>query len=521
VIAKLRFPGLVPALAVTMLLALAFFAPGGAGHFNFKLVCYGYPCPGVVVSGVNPASGPTSGGTTVIITGSGFAAATAVYFGSTAAASLVVLSDTQIRAVTPVHASGTVHVTVNTPGGNSTPDDTSDLFTFGPCTSAALSASPVSPQASGTTVSLTASSTGCLNPEYKFWLLPPGGSWTAQTGFGGNAFTWNTTGFASGVYQIGVWARNIGSRASYEAYFIGTYTLSVLTCTAADLSTVTPSPAVAGTLVTWTATATRCPGAQFRFWILPHGGSWTMTRDYGAATWIWNTTGLAAGTYEVGVWALQAGSTNTYDAYGITTFVIGAAACTSAGLSPSVAPPQVPGVTVTFTGSSTGCVSPQYQFWLLPPGGAWTIMQVYSATTTWAWNTTGFALGTYQVGLWAKAGASAASYDAFFIRTYQLDVGMCTSATISAAPASPQLSGTSITFTATAIGCNSPSFEFWELPAGSSTWIVVRAFAAGNTFVWNTTGLSNGPYRLGVWVLQNGSSNSYDSYAITTFWVGP
>src|ERR1700730_15986626 len=301
VISKLRSAGLVPVVAVSMLLAIAFFAPPGAGHFNLKLVCYGYPCPSVTVTAVNQATGPTSGGSAVTITAPGFLGATAVLFVSTPAASFVVINDTTIHAVTPVHGAGTVHVSVNTSAGNSTPDDTSDLFTFGPCTSASLSAAPASPQASGTTVTLTASSTGCSAPEYQFYLQKPGGgAWIAVTGFGAsNTYVWHTGGAPSGVYGISVWARLMGSPQAYQAYWIGTYTLSVITCTAADLSTATPSPAPAGTMVTWTATSTRCPGASYRFLVMPQGGTFTMTRDYGAATWIWDTTGLAAGTYEV------------------------------------------------------------------------------------------------------------------------------------------------------------------------------------------------------------------------------
>src|SRR6202011_5769280 len=184
--------------------------------------------------------------------------------------------------------------------------------------------------------------------------------------------------------------------------------------------------------------------------------------------------------------------------YGITTFVVGTpGVCKSVSDSPSVAPPQVPGATVTFTASST-CVGALYQFWLLPPGGSWTIKQPFSTTASWPWNTTGYALGTYQVGVWAKAGTSTNSYDAFFIRTYQLDVGMCTAGTISAAPASPQSTGT-ITLTATAVGCTTPSFEFWELPPGGA-WAVTQAYSATSTHAWVITGIAKGPYQVGVWV---------------------
>jgi hypothetical protein len=387
------------------------------------------------------------------------------------------------------------------------------------CTSASMSPGAASPQAPGATVTFTASSTTCTAPEYKFFLQPPGGSWTAQTAFGGNSWSWNTTGLADGVYGVGVWARQTGSGASYEAYWLGTYTLSVVTCTAATISTATTPPQPPGTSIPFTATATRCPGAQFRFWMLPPGGSWTMQQDYGAGAWTWNTTGLALGTYQLGVWARQPGSTSSYDAFGITTFVLGSGSCKSTGLSPNLATPQGPGATVVFTASSNSCASPLYQFWLLPPGGAWTREQKFGAMTTWSWNTTGMPVGTYQVGVWVKAGGSGAPYDAYFIGTYQLDVGPCTAAGISAAPASPQAAGATVMFTATSTGCTAPTYEFWMLPPPGTTWSVAQPFGGAN-FSWNTTGLGRGPYRVGVWARQTGSPAGYDSYAILTFWIG-
>jgi hypothetical protein len=73
------------------------------------------PLPLVLL--VTPALGPSAGGTTVTITGSGFTGATAVSFGGTPATSFTVDSDISISAVTPPHATGLVNVAVTTPGG--------------------------------------------------------------------------------------------------------------------------------------------------------------------------------------------------------------------------------------------------------------------------------------------------------------------------------------------------------------------------------------------------------------------
>lgn len=83
------------------------------------------------VTAVDPDAGPLSGGTPVRIMGTDLGSPeTTVHFGTTAAASATVVSDTEIDAVTPTHAQGTVDVTVTTPAGTSTPIIL-DRFTYG------------------------------------------------------------------------------------------------------------------------------------------------------------------------------------------------------------------------------------------------------------------------------------------------------------------------------------------------------------------------------------------------------
>ena len=77
-------------------------------------------------------------------------------FGGTAATSFVVNSATQITAVDPAEAAGTVDITVTTPSGTSA-TTTSDQFTFG--ASAGPTVTAVSPNSGGisggTTVVIT------------------------------------------------------------------------------------------------------------------------------------------------------------------------------------------------------------------------------------------------------------------------------------------------------------------------------------------------------------------------------
>lgn len=89
--------------------------PGGTSN----AVTYTYAAAPSLTA-IAPSQGPSSGGTTVTLTGSGFTAATAVTFGTTAATNYTVNSPTQITATAPT-GTGAVPVTVTTPGGTSNP----------------------------------------------------------------------------------------------------------------------------------------------------------------------------------------------------------------------------------------------------------------------------------------------------------------------------------------------------------------------------------------------------------------
>lgn len=74
--------------------------------------------PPPTISGVSPATGPTTGGTSVQITGTNFATGATVSFGGTAASNVNVINSTSISAVTSAHAVGAVNVVVsNTDSG--------------------------------------------------------------------------------------------------------------------------------------------------------------------------------------------------------------------------------------------------------------------------------------------------------------------------------------------------------------------------------------------------------------------
>jgi hypothetical protein len=265
-------------------------------------------------------------------------------------------------------------------------------------------------------LTFTPQQAGCSN-QYQFWLLPPGGSWQVMQAYGvGATWAWNTAGYPAGTYEVGVWEGSSSAPSSYESYAITSFALGAFGCSAVAL-TESPGPSqLPGATVSVAASAAGCGSPQFQFWLLSPTGGWSVTQAYSpTASWTWNTAGLPAGTYQVGVWARQSGSAASYDAWLVGTYQLAVAACASATLSASPAAPVAAGTRVTFTAAAPGCASPQFEFWGKPPGSNahWLLLQFYGSGASFVWDSTGAPSGAYSFAVWATAAGSLNDYDVY------------------------------------------------------------------------------------------------------------
>ena len=331
-----------------------------------------------------------------------------------------------------------------------TPPNTYDSFstlsyvlTTAPCTATTVSASPSSTTTVGTQVTITGAASGCPNPRYEFWIRPPGHAWSVAKAYSSTpTFTWNTIGTTAGTYLFSVWAKDTSSLGtagtspnSYDSFGSLSYPLTWPACTAMSEAEVPPATAAAATTVTITGLAAGCPEPLYEFWMRPPGGTWTLVRPYStSAAFSWNTTGKRAGAYSFSVWARDANGPgtngirpNTYDVFSAFVYTLTNSPCTAMSASSSPASTATVGTQVTITGSATGCPNAQYEFWLLPPGGTWALVQRYSSSASFSWTTVGEAAGSYLVSVWARdasstgtGGTAPNTYDSFSTVQYAL-----------------------------------------------------------------------------------------------------
>jgi len=330
---------------------------------------------------------------------------------------------------------------IRSPGPNGYPPNTYDTYTAidyalttVPCTGMTASASPATTAPAGTAITITGAATGCPNPLYQFWIQPPGGSWSIAQAYSSSAtFNWSSVKQPAGSYHFSVWARDASSLGTagsapytYDAFSGFPYALTVPNCATMTATPTPATPANVGTPVTINASAQGCPNPLFEFWLLPPGGTWTPAQSYSTnATFNWNTAGRASGAYRFSVWARDAGSPNSYDSFSAFPYTLATAPCTAMTATPAPASPTVRGTTVTVTGAATGCPSPLYEFWMLMPGGSWTLVQPYSPSAALTWNTTGWPAGVYRFSVWARdvsssgtSGTAPYTYDTFGAFTY-------------------------------------------------------------------------------------------------------
>ncbi len=114
------------------------------------------------VTAVSPISGPTTGGGTATITGTGFTGVTAVDFGTTPATNVVINSTgTQITATIPALPAGTVNVTVTGPDGTSSTSSADEFISLG--VTGVTTTQPSGTYGAGTTISIAVTFSEAVN----------------------------------------------------------------------------------------------------------------------------------------------------------------------------------------------------------------------------------------------------------------------------------------------------------------------------------------------------------------------
>ena len=282
------------------------------------------------------------------------------------------------------------------------------------------------------------------------------------------------------------------------------------------------SPQSVGKKITFTATASGGTGYYEFYFMLrdPNTGTWSVGQAYSVkSSWTWDTAGLTPGTYAIQVWAKNAGSTESYEAYQGISYTLDAPPTPVTGVTVSMdkVSPQSVGAKVTFSAEATGG-SGNYEYYYTvrdPNTGTWNVGQAYSGNSIWTWDTTGLGTGDYTIQVWARSVGSLAPYEAYRSISYTLNTppAPVTGVTLVMDKISPQSVGMKVTFSASATG-GSGNYEYYYTvrDPNTGTWSVGQAYSGNSSWTWDTTGLGTGAYTIQVWARSVGSLAAYEAY---------
>jgi hypothetical protein len=468
------------------------------------------------VTAVTPATGVSTGGSAVLLSGQDFTGGTAVSFGGTPATSFTFLSDSEILAVAPALPAGPVDVTVTTGAGTSATSP-ADLFTA----STSLGSTATSLSSAGTTTygqALTLTATVSSGTA---------GTLTGSVTFlGGNGTILGIASLNSaGVATLTLSSLDAGSEQLTALYtgdpsFAGSAaTLQQTVNQAATTTTLTSSanPAVVGTPVTLTATVTSSalvpvPGLVFFWQVDPSSGADLSLLGVGAVD--------GSGRATLPLTTLPAGSTTVQAAYlADQDFTSSSATLTEVVnqaqplvMLSSSANPAMEGQPVTFTASVNGPAG-------VTPTGTVTFYDGTTALGTVSLDAMGtasltvsnLAVGSHSITAVYSGDATYAGASSSALQEVINGQASMTGLTSSQNPAP---AGTPVTFTATVSGMpGTPTgqVQFWVLDP-----VTLRPLTLLGTGTLNSSGqasltvssLSSGSYLIEALYLGDSTFNS-------------
>lgn len=348
---------------------------------------------------------------------------------------------------------------------------------------ASVSVTPTlsSPQVPNTPITFIASGTGGSgNYEYRFWLNSGTGHAVVQEYSSASSWTW--TPVDTGTYDVLVDVRNAGSTEVRDA-LTNVFQYKIATpATSVELVEGLPSPQPAGTPITFTATASGGSGPyEYRFWV-NEGNGYAVAQNYSTTnTFTWSPTKV--GYYDIMVDTRVVNAAAFRDAL-VTklAYQIAPAPATAVTLTPSVASPQLPGSSITFTAEASGGAGPyEYRFWI-NSGGTFLIAQDYTTINTFTW--TPFVAGNYDIMVDTRAVGSTNFREALAVNSfYQIKYAPAAGVTPFVDKASPQPVNAPIVVSAAGSGGSGAyEYRFW-LNSGSG-YTIVQDYSTLSTWTW-------------------------------------
>lgn len=270
-----------------------------------------------------------------------------------------------------------------------------------------------------------------------------------------------------------------------------------------------------------TATPPSCgsDAPEYRFaYAPPETTRFTEIRGWSTnPTMVWDTAGLASGLYYARVYARAQGSTSTAESNRRILVRVGAV-CDQVALTVE---PALDSSSALVLEADAACRAgvPEYEFVAVPAGGSPVEIRAWGPGSSFQWDTTGFAPGSYQLIAYARnRGNSQAESSA--VVTYAFGE-ICSKVIGQLSPAGPASPGEiSVLASSTCSDGAVPEFRYSYRPLGGKGFTLIQDWSLSTRATLDTTGLSANDYQLNVEVRQNGAIGPALGHRYLPFVVG-
>jgi ribosomal protein L5 len=295
-----------------------------------------------------------------------------------------------------------------------------------------------------------------------------------------------------------------------------------------DLHPDKSGPEIPGAVILWTANATDPEYDQVHYKFLLNGEPVTVWSKFNY--WSWNTKGLTPGDYKITVLAKDGKHAlgASFDSSMNATFALASPNSVPIlqSLSATPASPQSKGTGITWLAGATDPDNDQisYRFFLNDKEATG-----WSSSNSWTWDTSSADPGDYKISVIAKDGkhATGDGFDSSKAAAFRLlppapaplpnQIPILQG--LKPSPASPQSSGTRITWTANATDPDNDKISYRFLLDGKEA----TDWSGSNSWTWNTESVAPGDYKVEVRIRddKHASGDSFDDTGNATLTLLP
>ncbi|MCI7441747.1 MAG: type I pullulanase, partial [Clostridium sp.] len=239
----------------------------------------------------------------------------------------------------------------------------------------------VSPQYTGTSITLTAKATGTGTLQYRFRVGDGKGNYSTIKNYSTtNTATWNANYVGNKILCVDVKDENGKETTKTMNYVINEKPVAPIISSFTASKT---SPQVQGTAITLTAQATGTGILQYRFRVGDGKGNYSTIKNYSTSnTAIWNANYAGNKILCVDVKDGNGKETTKTMNYVINEKPV---ALTISSFTTSKTSPQVQGTAITLTAKATGTGTLQYRFRVGDGKGNYSTIKNYSTSNTATW----------------------------------------------------------------------------------------------------------------------------------------